>query len=385
MSQPEPPTTSPTGGLTPAQAAAILALVQAQAKLRQQLTATAVSAAQTVLRAFTGWYSTDAINEMITTVLKVVQASQRQAARVTDSYLTNAGRVLTGRRTQPAGTVGIGGLRRELTADIAAQILAGRLPQPPFLVLGDLADGPGQDINTAVATAIRDASPAQSAADPYGRVVDNYRYNLTVRGDSEPVARQKAIVRIGQVAHTDVTLAVREQYRKSLGKLNAKGYRRILHPELTQTGPCGLCVVAADRIYKIEDLLPLHDRCACEVLPVYTGSDPGIKLNADDLRRIYDAAGGTGADGLKNIRVALAENVELGPVLVDADQHYRGPVEVAKTRTADQKVRLQAQLDSLEEQFSVFTRRALDGDDVEKPLAWQKKRITELRRQLQAA
>lgn len=378
----QPPPPDP--GMTAAQVAAILALVEAQAKIRQQLTATAVAAAVAAFRGFTDWWNSDAVDGRITQALKVIQSTQRQAARVTDAYLTNAARTMTGRAQSPAGVVDVTKLRRAIPAEVAEELVAG-IRKPAFVVLGDTFSGPGQHIDQPVKLAVRDDTDHVSYAaptDPYGRIADQFRYNVVAKGDSEELAADKALVRVAVAAQNDVTAAVREQYHKTLGQLKPDGYRRILHPELTETGPCGLCVVAADRTYRISDLLPLHGRCVCEVLPIYGKQDPGISLNWEDLNSLYEAAGGTGAAGLKKIRVALAENGEIGPVLVDADRNHRDPIAVAKTIVPDRNVRARAQLDALEKSYATLQYRAEHGEKVDRPLRWQANKIAELRSEL---
>lgn len=99
------------------------------------------------------------------------------------------------------------------------------------------------------------------------------------------------------IAGTHATL---ERYRKS----GVTRYRRIIHPELSKTGTCGLCVVAADRVYSIAALMPLHGNCHCTVLPIVGDNDPGLRLNDDDLKRIYKEAGGTASAKLRQTRRA---------------------------------------------------------------------------------
>lgn len=72
------------------------------------------------------------------------------------------------------------------------------------------------------------------------------------------------------------------------------GWRRVIHPELSKGGTCGLCVVAAaGRRYTTSNLKPLHDGCQCGTLPITADSDPGDALNRVDLGSLYDDAGGT--------------------------------------------------------------------------------------------
>lgn len=382
--------TAPTGTqvqpqqLTAAQIAGLLALVKAQAAVRQQLTAAASAAALAAMAGFTAWWDADAVTEMIGNVLRVVQPLQRQAATITDGYLTRAATIISGRPQRAAGVVEVRALRRAMTEELADQILAG-VRQAVRIDLGRLADEPSRDVQESPDWGLEDGREALDPAEVYGRIADGYRYQTTMVGDSPDKAQAKAAVRIAAVAETDVTLAVRAQYQKTMGAQGATGWRRILHPELSQTGPCGLCVVAADRVYNSEDLLPLHSRCVCEVLPVYAGVDPGMTLNGDDLAAIYEAAGGNTREQLRRISVVLTEHGELGPILVHGEQHYRDPMQVARNYASSRRVREQAILDSLEDRYDITKIRVSRGDPLERTLKNQQARIEQLRKSLGAA
>lgn len=94
------------------------------------------------------------------------------------------------------------------------------------------------------------------------------------------------------------------------------GYRRVIHPELTKTGTCGMCIAAADRIYTIEELMPLHTRCQCTVAAITAAHDPGDDANSIDLKTLYGHAGGKTVSHLKRTRYMVDEHGELGPVLI---------------------------------------------------------------------
>jgi hypothetical protein len=453
--------------MTAAQIATLIALVQAQASLRQQLTQTAIAAALAPFRALgtVGWWDGARVQRAITEVLRIVQPTQTQMARITDAYLAQAVSTMTGRRVSPAGAVDITRLRRRMTPEVARALVSGER-QVAFVTLGEfdpetgdvepsarindpiplaLPDPVTQPSTAAVQRSTRqqavllrerarelaqqleqlraqragstttptttpvtpttpvtspttDTSSAPSRRDaldpsePYNRVAEQYRYQVVARGSTEEQAQQAAMSRLEAVAWTDVTLAVREQVRRTLGSLSSiagvEGYRRVLRPELSQTGPCGLCVVAATRIYTVEDLKPMHDRCVCETLPIIGDMDPGLFLNDEDLDRIYGGEGqrggkrGTGR--LTRMRVVFTEHGELGPILVNGNHSYRGPREVAEAVHPDRRVRLEAQLESAEEQFARLLRREAAGEDVERPMQWQAARIERLERELAA-
>jgi hypothetical protein len=376
-----PAQTAPADRLSAAQLAALLALVQAQAAIRQQLTEAAGAAATAALAGFTAWWDADETTAMIAKVLRLVQPIQRQAATVTDGYLTRAATIISGKPQRAAGAVDVRRLRRAMTDDLADEILAGAR-QAVRIELGGLLNEPSRQVEPSPRWGLEDGREAQDPAVPYGRVADGYRYQTTMLGDSPEKAQQKAGVRIALAAQTDVTLAVRAQYQKTMSAQGALGWRRILHPELSRTGPCALCVVAADRVYKSEDLLPLHSRCCCEVLPVYQGADPGITLNGDDLAAVYAAAGGNTREQLRRVSVVLTEHGELGPVLVHGEQHYRDPLQVAANYASSRRVREQAILTSLEERHDLTKLRVSRGDALEKTLRSQQQRIEELRTSL---
>lgn len=381
MTAPVQQQTPPSQQLTAAQMAALLALVQAQAQIRAQLADAAAAAAVAAMQGFSAWWDADEIVEMIARVLRVVQPLQRQAATVTDGYLTRAATIISGRPQRAAGAVDIRRLRRAMTEEVADEILAG-VRQVVRVELGGLADEPSREDPPPIIWGLEEERVAQDPAEVYGRVADGYRYATTMLGDPPERAQAKAAVRIATAAKTDVQLAVRAQYQRTMSAQGARGWRRILHPELSESGPCGLCVVAADRIYRTEDLLPIHNRCVCEVLPIYAGADPGITLNGDDLKALYDAAGGNTREQLRRVNVVLTEHGELGPTLVYGDQHYRSPEEVARNYASNRRVREQAILESLEERYDLTQLRVMRGDPLEKTLRAQRERIDELRRSI---
>ncbi len=372
------------GQLSAAQMAALLALVQAQASVRQQLTEAASAAAVAAMAGFTDWWDADETTAMIAQVLRVVQPIQRNAATVTDGFLTRAATIISGKPQRAAGAVDVQRLRRQMTEEVADELLAG-VREAVRIELGGLADEPFTEVEPSPQWGLEDGRVAMDPAVPYGRVADGYRFGVTMGGDDPEKARQRATVRIALAAETDVTLAVRAQYQKTMSAQGATGWRRILHPELSETGPCGLCVVAADRVYRTEDLLPLHNRCVCEVLPVYGRVDPGITLNGDDLRSVYEAAGGNTREQLRRVNVVLTEHGELGPILVDGNRHYRAPEEVARTYASNRRVRERAILEALEDRYEVTKLRVERGEGLSRTLKSQRDRIEELRRSLRAS
>lgn len=189
-------------------------------------------------------------------------------------------------------------------------------------------------------TASRFTLPEQPrGVDPelvWRRPAETFRYQRSI-GTPEEEALERALERAERIADDDVSLGERQAARAQLQAVaTVTGFRRVIRPELSDNGSCGLCVAASDRIYSIETLLPIHARCRCVVMPILDGEeDPGRALNREDLQRLYEAAGSTAAADLKRIRVVVHEHGELGPVLRRHGDHFRGPDEVERdARTA---------------------------------------------------
>lgn len=178
---------------------------------------------------------------------------------------------------------------------------------------------------------IRNGTPMQAV---FERVSKAYQRHIA--GGVTPI---EALIRAFRLMQTLVDSNVRfaEQHaaQQTLTYLAARsdvtGYRRVVHPELSRTGACGLCIVASDAIYHVADLMPLHANCKCTVLPIVNGIDPGNSLNNLSLGDVYGAAAdrpnaiigsGTNASDLKKVRYAVAEHGEYGPTLVNADHHF---------------------------------------------------------------
>jgi hypothetical protein len=138
---------------------------------------------------------------------------------------------------------------------------------------------------------------------------------------------------------TDSLLALRAQAEKSIrNHPKIVGWRRVIHPERSREGTCGLCLVASDRIYSKQELLAIHDKCECTVAPIVRVGgktlDPGNDLNQQDLKDIYNLAGGNLAAKLKKVRVAYHVHGELGPVIGYRGQHFRTASDVKKAEAA---------------------------------------------------
>lgn len=165
----------------------------------------------------------------------------------------------------------------------------------------------------------------------YQRPAKEYRF-LTSQGLVFDETYMRAKTRLEGLGRADA-LRTRMDEAQRLNAANPKviGTRRIIHPELSKTGTCGLCLVAATRFYKVTELQPIHPpNCHCGTLPVTKTSDPGLKLTQDDLKAIYAAAGSSRAEDLANTRISVNEHGELGPLLVREGQHFKTAEEAGR-------------------------------------------------------
>lgn len=262
--------------MAPSSDADVARLVDAQSAQRDKLRdALAVAVAKLVM----GWpdfYSAEMVAKFLTAFAKLVEPAQARAAATTDAYLSRA----------------IGDLRGK--------------PTPPVGVRID----PTQLRGTNHLSVLE-------------RVAEEYRYQRSA-GLDDTAARERSVQRAQAIADDDVTLASREATRQVFTRTpGVSGYRRVIHPELSREGTCGLCVAASDRVYHRGDLMPIHTHCRCEPMPIIGTADPGHSLNQTELAALYARSGSTSAADLSRVRVR--NHGELGPVLTEDDEHFTGP------------------------------------------------------------
>ncbi|WP_413600841.1 hypothetical protein [Curtobacterium sp. Curtsp57] len=176
-----------------------------------------------------------------------------------------------------------------------------------------------------------------TALDVYARPASQAIYAYSQGGTLED-ARQAVEDRLELLLHEDIMLAERDEEQRIYEALpRVVGYRRVIHPERSKSGTCGLCAVAATQRYRTDELRPLHDGCECGSMPIVGTQDPGQVLNDEDLEQLYAAAGqaasvggqrpaqarSTAREDLLNVRVQVNEHGEKGPVLVKQGDHFR--------------------------------------------------------------
>lgn len=302
MATPPPPKSQATAGtsqataaLTAEQLALIAAAVAAASAAQERLAAATVDQIKRLFSSLlegNGWFTQGRVDRVVGEVVDVMAEATEMAAEITQGYLETVLDVM----------------------DVDFRDI--EISLPPELRLGVT---PQREWNR----------PAEQA-----RI-------MRLLGADEFQANERALQRAEQQARMDLILARREAEQEMWevsGDIIA--YRRILRPELSVGGPCGLCIVAASRVYHKSALRPIHDECKCDVLPIVKDGageilDPGFDLNKDDLDALYSTVinqrgdtAGTGR-GLRRVRLKHLEHGELGPVLVDGRYKTRTKSDVA--------------------------------------------------------
>lgn len=221
--------------------------------------------------------------------------------------------------------------------------------------------------------------------DEYNRPAEQYRYNKSI-GKNDREAMEAAIKRVEELADLDMELAMRKMASNIIRATpKVTGYRRVLHPELSETGTsCGLCIAASTRVYKKEELLPIHDHCHCGVMPIVGDEDPGNQFNEDDLKVLYELAGdSTDAQALSRVRYKINEHGELGPYLVEQGAKNRSAGKKTPSNTGySLKESIAAQIASIEKSLPRLIERRKAGEPkLEEPIQWQQDRLRVLRQQ----
>jgi len=140
-------------------------------------------------------------------------------------------------------------------------------------------------------------------------------------------AVERGMTLVEQLAAMDMQMAnVRSAYDMVSNDDNIVGYQRVLGEDEA----CALCVLASTQRYHTEDLMPIHDRCMCDVAPIYGKSDPGQVINSDRYdafqQRLSDQGVEYTGGAFKSDRsITVNLHGEYGPVLGWADQAFTGP------------------------------------------------------------
>ena len=96
-------------------------------------------------------------------------------------------------------------------------------------------------------------------------------------------------------------------------KLDIRAYRRVIHPELSKGGTCGLCIAASDRIYFVDDLLALPRQVRMH--HVADHRLPSLRLGAEQPRLEDPLRGRRGLDGPRGAETDPVQDRRAGSTL----------------------------------------------------------------------
>lgn len=207
-----------------------------------------------------------AVAQWLQQMIPLIEGAQRSVGALTSSYLAAVGLVSTAQRRPPVG-----------------------------VPMGLMNDAQLRGVRTS---------------EVYLRAVDEARYQSTI-GKSLEEAHSIGLDRVQAAAATDLQLAKTHASRYVMNRdPRITGYRRVTHGRC-----CNLCELAASRVYHKSDLMPIHARCTCGVVPEYGATLEAVQLGPPALEDRGDA-------------VAVHDHGELGPVLAVKGQDFRGPADL---------------------------------------------------------
>jgi len=138
-------------------------------------------------------------------------------------------------------------------------------------------------------------------------------------GASQDEAMTLGLRRLNSITGVDIQMA---KVRQAQIVLKAGG-RKTFHRVPTSGKPCDLCELAADQTYYTEDLMPIHDSCACEIEPGEPDEDAQEANEAVDDNGTDEVP--RDSDGDEDRKIAIREHGEIGPMLTWAHQNFQGP------------------------------------------------------------
>jgi hypothetical protein len=300
------------------QAALVDWYIQQMAALREQV----IVAQQQALAEAGGDYSDAAIEAYVATTVPTMAGAQTAAAQLTAAYLAYMVADLTGRALGSVVPRAID-LSKLTGAALRNGLSQEALYRRPFQQarlelsrsLSEVADlePPAPDLTGPEPTFTpveRQPEPARQQPTRQSEPARDTRQQPAqdeqrATQDEAQVRQQRATDaserRAQTIALTDLELATTHTARDVLSsEQSVVGYRRVL----TGAENCGMCVVAATRLYHKRDLMPLHPNCDCVIAPVMAGEDPGRSINNRTI----------GADAVPR---AFTKN---GVAMFDADQ-----------------------------------------------------------------
>lgn len=347
------------GAEAAAEVAAAAALIEAEDQVAEQMIEAAQTAIVGMLQEFDGWYDHGRITELVQNMTQILTSFKVTASRSSNSYMTQMINLLTGGIVLPTTVV-----KNEARGPRAAERRAERKRLAKEAELEAKIKKERTEVGTVFERQIQEKELEKLIEeDPeverkrrlengnrnidmessLGRIANVYRTQqadidgalsrAVETGELPPDLvdpSEAANERARSIVRNDMMLSRRAQWRKTMIDNDVKNYRRVIHPELSKGGSCGLCVAASTRVYHVEGLLPLHDDCSCTQVPVIGPGDPGLALNEKAYITAEQLAGGTGRQVLAKTRFQVDEHGELGPVLRPEGEPIRSKTEVKR-------------------------------------------------------
>lgn len=158
----------------------------------------------------------------------------------------------------------------------------------------------------------------------YSRPIVTAR-TLIVNGKPVAKAMEAGGRRLENLAGTDLQMAKVSQARESLRHSGRKFYRRVL----TGSENCAMCMIASTQRYRVEDLLPIHPGCDCDVDVIPPGMDLDHVIDPGTLEETHQQVkaftgisdrGGRAPDYRELI--VSHQHGEVGPVLGWRGQNF---------------------------------------------------------------
>lgn len=330
-------------------------LIDAQSSITAKLTAKLVEQLLDLWRPFDGWYDGEMVRAVSRDSASLVEAAQAEVRRQSIAAL------------------------RQMYDDLDAVFPEEQIDKEllPFKYSREAGGESIEKIwerpveqHRRLASTLRHAEGEQWAQERIDREVEQRIRDLAEMDMALAQRDQEHEVLVAEPSNDEVARARKRHAKRGRKTQKVIGWRRIIHPEESKTGSCGLCIAAATRMYGVEELKALHGGCQCTVSPVTKAEDPGLQLNAADLNRIYNAAGSTARADLRRVRPVIEENGELGPILKedgkteivdDMAAKRREAIEAARAAELDD-ARSRKRIEDLEVRIAAARKSVAFGD-----------------------
>lgn len=143
--------------------------------------------------------------------------------------------------------------------------------------------------------------PSVTPAQVYARPSITARVAIA-SGKNFAQAMAEARTRATVLAHTDVSLSYRQAAVSHAESPRSRivGWRR-----LPDGNACRFCLLLGTKRYRVKELMPIHNRCNCSVMPIIGSRDPGNVIDSDLLKKLKT----------EGPQAKVVKHGELGPII----------------------------------------------------------------------